>query len=151
VDDVGRKLLNALQSEIPIVERPFAEIGEQVGLDEAEVLRRVRTMDEAGRFRRIGPSFDPKKLGWTSTLVAARVPEDKIDETAAFINRFTEITHNYERDGEFNVWFTIIAESEGSIERIIDEIRNNTAAAEVINLPATDVFKTRVCFDVDNA
>ena len=150
MDDVDRKLVNALQAEIPITERPFAELGARLGIDEGDVLGRVRALDAAGQFRRIGPSFAPRKLGWTSTLVAARVPEDKIDETAAFINRFTEITHNYERDDEFNVWFTIIASSDAEIGRIIDDIRRNTAAAEVINLPATHVFKTRVCFNVDD-
>jgi len=149
MDDADRRLLNALQAEIPIVARPFAEIGAPLGLDEADVLRRVRAMDAAGRFRRVGPSFDPRRLGHTSTLVAARVPEDKLDETAAFINRFAEITHNYERDDEFNVWFTIIAESKAAAGEVLAKIRNHTAAAEVIDLPATHIFKTRVHFDVE--
>lgn len=149
MDDADRRLLNALQAEIPIVERPFAEIGASLGLDEADVLRRVRAMDAAGRFRRVGPSFDPRRLGHTSTLAAARVPKDKLDETVAFINRFAEITHNYERDDEFNVWFTIIAESKAAIGGILAKIRNHTAAAEVVDLPATHIFKTRVYFDME--
>ncbi len=148
MDDADRRLLNALQAEIPIVERPFAEIGAPLGLDEADVLRRVRAMEAAGRFRRVGPSFDPRKLGHTSTLAAARVPEDKLDETVAFINEFAEITHNYERDDEFNVWFTIIAESRAAVGAILDKIRTHTAADEVVDLPATHIFKTRVHFDV---
>jgi DNA-binding Lrp family transcriptional regulator len=148
MDDVDARLLNALQVEIPIVERPFAELGAALGLDEAEALRRVRAMESAGSFRRVGPSFNPRKLGHTSTLVAARVPEEKFDETVAFINSFAEITHNYERDDEFNVWFTVIAESKAAIGEILDKIRGNTAA-ELVDLPATHVFKTRVCFDVE--
>ncbi|MFH1731998.1 MAG: AsnC family transcriptional regulator [Planctomycetota bacterium] len=148
MDDADRRLLNALQAEIPIVERPFAELGAALGLDEADVLRRARAMDAAGRFRRVGPSFNPRGLGHTSTLAAARVPKDKVDETVAFINRFAEITHNYERDDEFNVWFTIIAESKAAVGGILDKIRDHTAAAEVVDLPATHIFKTRVHFDV---
>ncbi len=147
MDDVDVRLVNALQAEIPISERPFAELGAALGLDEAEVLRRIGAMEAAGGFRRVGPSFDPRKLGHTSTLVAARVPADAFDEAVGFINRFAEITHNYEREDEFNLWFTVIAESKAAIGEILDEIRNNTVA-ELVDLPATHVFKTRVCFDV---
>ena len=148
MNDVDAHLLNALQAEIPIVERPFAELGTALGLGEAEVLRRARALGAAGGIRRVGPSFNPRKLGHTSTLVAARVPEDTFDEAVTFINHFAEITHNYERDDEFNVWFTVIAESKAAIGGIIEKIRNNTAA-ELVELPATHVFKTRVCFDVE--
>ena len=145
--DIDARLLNALQAEIPLSKRPFAELGAALGICEAEVLERVRAMESAGSFRRIGPSFDPRNLGHTSTLVAAHLPEDNFGEAVAFINRFAEITHNYERDDEFNVWFTVIAESEAAICEILDEIRDKTGA-ELVDLPATHVFKTRVCFDV---
>jgi len=149
VDDVDRKLVNLLQDDIPITERPFAEYGARLGLDEDKVLRRLRSTEGDGLFRRIGASFDPRKLGYASTLAAARVPKDRIEEVVAFINRYPEVTHNYERDDRFNVWFTLVARDDEAIERILDEIRQNTAVEALLNLPATAAFKTRVWFDLE--
>ena len=151
MDEVDRKLINLVQDEIPITERPFAACGARLGLDEGEVLRRLRATQEMGLFRRLGASLDPRKLGYASTLVAARVPEDKMKAAVDFINRYAEVTHNYERDDDFNVWFTLIARAEGAIERIVEEIRQHPAVEELLNLPATRVFKTRVWFDLEQA
>ncbi|MFC1474425.1 AsnC family transcriptional regulator [bacterium] len=150
MDDIDKKLMNMLQEEIPVTERPFAEFGEKLGISEAETLERVRRMDEEDRFRRIGPSFAPRKMGYTSTLCAARISTENFDDAVSFINKYPQITHNYERDDFFNVWFTVIARGEEEVERILDEIRENTGAEEVLNLPATHIFKILVQFDVED-
>lgn len=149
MDDIDRKLMNLLQEEIPITERPFKELGEKIGVSEKDTLERVVRMYDEDRFRRIGPSLAPRKIGYTSTLVAARVPVDSFDETIKYLNKYIEITHNYERDDYFNVWFTIIAHDEDTIEKIISEIKENTGVEEILNLPATHIFKIQVQFDVE--
>lgn len=150
MDDTDRKLMNLIQEEIPLVERPFEELGHRLGITGKEALERIARMNEEDRFRRIGPSFAPRKIGYTSTLVAARVPRRHFDETVEYINRHIEITHNYERDDYFNVWFTIIAHGSEAIEAIIQDIKDNTGVEEILDLPATHIFKIQVQFDVDN-
>lgn len=149
VDDIDLKLMNLLQEGIPITERPFDVMGEKLGISGDETLARVKKLNEEDRFRRIGPSIAPRKVGYTSTLVAARVPEEAFDSTVAFINRYPHITHNYERDHYYNVWFTVIAEGKSEIDRVLNEIRENTGAEEVVDLPATHLFKIQVQFDLE--
>lgn len=148
MDDIDRELLNVLQRDFPVTETPYADVGECIGIGEDEVLARIESLKSEGLIRRIGASFNPRKLGYTSTLAAARVPREKIDSAAEFINKYPQVTHNYERDDEFNLWFTVIARGEDEIERILDEIRSGSGAEEVIGLPATDIFKIDVKFDL---
>jgi DNA-binding Lrp family transcriptional regulator len=117
-------------------------------LEEKEVIRRVKTMKEQGIIRRIGGNFVPHKVGFVSTLCAAKVPEDKIDEFAAVVNRYTGVTHNYQRENEFNIWFTFIAPSREEIAQNLDQISKETGVDTILNLPATKVFKIKAQFEV---
>lgn len=148
-DEIDLKLMNLMQEGIPLTEKPFETMGEEIGISGSEALERARKLYAEDRFRRIGPSIAPRKVGYTSTLVAARVPAEHFDSTVAYINRYPHITHNYERDHYYNVWFTVIAEGEGEIDRILNEIRANTGAEEVLDLPATHLFKIKVKFDLE--
>jgi DNA-binding Lrp family transcriptional regulator len=109
--DLDRAILNEIQSHFPIESRPYAVVGERVGASEAEVLERVAAMTEAGIIRRLGANFASRKLGYTSTLCAARVPPDKLEQFVAVVNHYPGVTHNYLRRHHFNVWFTLIAKS----------------------------------------
>ena len=91
------KLLEVLQQALPITEQPFAEIGRQIGLTEVRVLEMVQQLLESGMIRRMAGFFEPRKLGYTSTLCAVSVPQKEVDAVAAVINQFPEITHNYLR------------------------------------------------------
>jgi len=148
MDDIDRKLIGITQREFPIEQRPYEKIGERIGLGEQDVLARLEKLREAGLLRRVGASLNPRRLGYTSTLAAARVPPDQIEETAEYINRFPQVTHNYERDDEFNLWFTVIARDAAEIADILNDIRAHTAAAEIMDLPATHIFKIDVKFDL---
>ena len=148
MDNTDKRLLNLLQREFPVEPRPYAALGERLGIEEREVISRIEALRNEGYVRRLGASLNPRKLGYTSTLVAARVPEELLEKTAEYINSYPQVTHNYERSGEFNIWFTIIARDENEIASIIDSIRENTGVEELINLPATHVFKIRVGFDL---
>ena len=111
LDDLDRAILNEIQSSFPIVSRPYAEVGVRVGADEEQVLGRVRNLMESGVIRRLGANFTSRKLGYTSTLCAARVPPESLERFVEVVNRYPGVTHNYLRRHHFNVWFTLIAES----------------------------------------
>ena len=146
LNDLDRAILNEIQSHFPIDSRPYAEVGRRVGASEEEVLARVTAMAEAGIIRRLGANFTSRKLGYTSTLVAARVTPESLDHFVAVVNRYPGVTHNYLRRHRFNVWFTLIAESEERLNGILEEISAASEVAEILSLPAQEVFKIKVDF-----
>jgi|UniRef100_A0A7C3Z0Q1 DNA-binding Lrp family transcriptional regulator len=147
LDELDRAILNEIQSHFPIVSRPYEEMGKKVGVSEAEVIRRVQAMYDAGIIRRIGANFTSRRLGYTSTLCVAEVAPEKLADFAAVVNRYPGVTHNYLRRHRYNVWFTLIAESEDRLQEIIEEISQVTGVP-VLSLPAREIFKIRVDFPV---
>ncbi|MCP3925390.1 MAG: Lrp/AsnC family transcriptional regulator [Desulfobacterales bacterium] len=145
-DDIDKMIINRIQSDFPIAERPYKVIAEELGLSEEVVLDKVRNLKEAGFIRRIGGNFGPEKLGFTSTLCAAKVPSEKINEFAEVVNKYPGVTHNYLRENDFNVWFTFISPSMDEIKSNLEQIKKDTGVEEILNLPATDVFKIRAQF-----
>ena len=148
LDDLDRAILNEIQSHFPIVSRPYAEMGARVGASEAEVLARVKHMTDAGIIRRIGANFTSRKLGYTSTLCAAHVQEDKLEQFIEVVNRYPGVTHNYLRRHRYNVWFTLIAESEARLAQILEDISRASEVPEILSLPAQEIFKIKVDFPV---
>ncbi len=145
MDSTDAAILDIIQSGFPLVSRPYAAVGERVGLTEAETLARVRALRQTGLIRRIGANFQSRKLGWHSTLCAARVPEEQIDAFTAEINRHTGVTHNYLRRHTYNVWFTYIGESEEYVARKLQAVTQKTGIP-ILNLPATKMYKIKVDF-----
>jgi siroheme decarboxylase len=148
MDDTDRRILNRIQSNFPVTPKPYESIGQDLDLSEAEVISRVRRLKEIGIIRRIGGNFSPEKLGFVSTLCAASVPEEMLDVFAATVNRYPGVTHNYMRENHFNVWFTFIAPTMDEIEANLAAIAAETGVSDILNLPATRVFKIRAKFDV---
>ena len=148
LDDADKAVLNRIQSDFPIDSRPYNVIAQELGLEEADVISRVSKLKEAGIIRRIGGNFVPHKVGFVSTLCAAKVPENKIDAFAKVVNRYSGVTHNYQRDNQFNIWFTFIARSKHEIEQNLRQISRETGVETILNLPATKVFKIRAQFDL---
>ena len=147
LDEVDKKILNVLQLDFPLVHRPFKQIGEILGLEEEDVLRRITRLQKEGAIRRIGPIISTKKTGGTSTLVAMKVPEARIDEVAEMINQYDEVSLNYLRPAEYNIWFTLSTESEERLAEILREISEKTGC-EVRNLPTKRLFKIGVKFNI---
>jgi len=145
LDPLDRAILNEIQSHFPIVSRPYEEVGRRVGASEAEVLRRVQRLYDAGVIRRIGANFTSRKLGYTSTLCAAEVPAEELERFAEVVNRYPGVTHNYLRRHRYNVWFTLIAESEERLAVILEEISRATGT-KILSLPAREIFKIKVDF-----
>jgi DNA-binding Lrp family transcriptional regulator len=148
LDSTDSAILNRIQSEFPITSRPYLAMANELGLTEKEVLDRVARLKKAGIIRRIGGNFVPGKLGFVSTLCAARVPADKVDNFAAVVNRYPGVTHNYQRDNKYNVWFTFISQSMEEIDANLKKIGAETGVSDILNLPATKVFKIKAQFDV---
>ncbi|MFI5332363.1 MAG: AsnC family transcriptional regulator [Desulfobaccales bacterium] len=147
LDDLDKAILNEIQSHFPIASRPYEEVGSRVGAPEAEVMRRVQAMMDSGVIRRIGANFTSRKLGYTSTLCAAHVAEERLARFVEVVNRYPGVTHNYLRRHHFNVWFTLIAESAERLDQILAEI-SAASGVEVLSLPAQEVFKIKVDFPV---
>ena len=148
LDEKDKRILNRIQTRFPITLRPFKSIAEELEMTEGEVISRVKKLKEDGVIRRIGGNFVPEKVGFVSTLCAAKVPEVAIDRFAAVVNRYSGVTHNYQRDHEVNIWFTFIAPSMEEIEANLKKISRETGVNDILNLPATRVFKIKAKFDL---
>ena len=148
MDEIDKKLLDLMQHEIPINKRPFQLLGEKLYITEEEVLIRIKKLKEEGLIRRVGGIFDSRKLGYTSTLCAAKVPSYKVNEVAKIINNYDEVTHNYIREDEYNIWFTVITYSKERLCKILEEIKINTNLKDIISLPSTKLFKVRVALNL---
>ncbi|WP_347491074.1 siroheme decarboxylase subunit alpha [Desulfoscipio sp. XC116] len=148
VDRIDKQLLNIIQSNFPVTERPYDMIGQKLGISEQNVLERLQRLRQAGIIRRLGGLFDSRKIGYTGTLCAMQVPEKDIDRVAQIINSYPGITHNYLRNHRYNMWFTLLAQTEQHIEGVLNEIRQKTGLTDILNLPAVNIFKVRVNFNL---
>ncbi|MFZ2632538.1 MAG: AsnC family transcriptional regulator [Desulfosalsimonadaceae bacterium] len=146
MDDIDKAILNRIQSNFPVSPRPFLDIARELHLSEDETILRIQRLKSAGVIRRIGGNFVPGKLGYVSTLCAASVPEDAIETFAKVVNSYPGVTHNYVRENDYNVWFTFIAPSMALIQHYLEEISLKTGVSNILNLPATRVFKIKAHF-----
>lgn len=148
LDELDRSILNLIQTDFPLHPRPFRILGQRLGLSEEEVLRRVREMKASGVIRRIGGSFNSRKLGFYSTLCAAKVASEDLERFNQLINGYPGVTHNYQREHQYNVWFTLIGESEESVAKALQEMAQRAGSVQIVSLPARRTFKIRVNFEL---
>ena len=148
MDDIDRRLLNLIQEDFPLTGEPFAEVGRRLGIGGAEVLERIGRLKEEGIIRRIGAVFDLRQLGFASTLCAARVPEEKIREFVKVVNACPGVTHNYRRDDEYNIWFTLIAPGEEELAETLAGIKEKTGIDDILSLRASRTFKINARFEM---
>ena len=149
MDSVDRQLLDIIQTGFPLTPRPYADLGQMLGIGEEEALERVRGLKARKIIRRLGANFQSAKLGFVSTLCAAKVPDDKMDDFVARVNACPGVTHNYLRQHALNVWFTMIGPSRQAIRDALDAITAQTGIT-VLNLPADRLFKIRVDFSMSD-
>ncbi len=143
MDEVDHRILEALQDEFPLSERPYETLAEKLGIRCDDLWRRVEKLLDLGVIRRIGASLDSRKFCYHSTLAAISVKAERVEQTAEIIGRYPEVTHSYLRDDEFNIWFTVIAADNKRIEAILGEICSalSLESRHVLNLPAKRIFK----------
>lgn len=147
LDEKDKKILNTIQFGFPLETKPFQKMGDRLGISEDEVIQRLGRLHDEGAIRKIGPIINRKGLGGTSTLIAVKVPDEKIDEVAEYINAYHEVSHNYLRPGKYNIWFTISAPDRERINCILNELNKKTGL-DFIDLPTKRLFKIGVKFDI---
>ena len=141
-----KELLNIIQTRLPIEPRPFAKVAECLAVDEATVLERLIWLKEHNYVRRIGAFFDSAYLGYVSTLAAVKVQAGHIEAVAEAINAYPGVTHNYEREGEYNLWFTLLTAGQDEQEKTLAAIGQLAGVDSLISLPATEKYKVSVEF-----
>ncbi|MCK8816102.1 AsnC family transcriptional regulator [Natroniella sulfidigena] len=149
LDELDKKLLTLAQREFPITARPYQKLGEKLGLSAQEVIERIKSLKEAGYVRRLGGIFSSKKLGYISTLAAAKVTEERFYQVADKINQYLGVTHNYRRNHDFNLWFTLIAPTQKSLEEQLAEIEEIEGLEVLRRLPAKRFYKLGVKLNLE--
>jgi len=147
MDEKDREILQMLQGSFPLESEPYRVIGDKLWLDEVSVISRIARMIQSGAIRYLGPFFDSRKLGYKGCLVAMQVAPEQVDKVASVLDQFSEITHNYLREGKPNLWFTVIAPSLERRDEIFSSIRKTTGIDEIMVFPSKKFFKVKVDLD----
>jgi len=147
VDALDRRIINELQREFPLDERPFQILAERFDASEAELIDRVQKLLDDGVLSRFGPMYHAEKLGGALTLCALAAPDERFDEIAEQVNRHPEVAHNYARDHALNMWFVIATERPERVDEVIAEIEDETGCA-VLNMPKEQEFFVGLHFEV---
>jgi len=150
LDDTDQRLLNLIQTEFPLVTRPFAALGERLGETEDQVLDRYRRLKADRLVRQVSAIFDTRKLGYRSSLIATSVDEARIDEAAAIIDAHPGVSHDYRRDHEFNLWWTIAVPPDMDLETHVNALHRLTGARSTRILPTLKLYKIGVDLDVSD-
>jgi DNA-binding Lrp family transcriptional regulator len=152
VDSADRRLLDRIQESVPLVPRPFAAVGAALGLREEEVIKRLGALQREGVLRQIGGIFDTRACGYRSALVMARVAPERIESVAAAVGEHPGVTHCYERDHPWNLWFTVAVPPDSALglPGTVDRLGSAAGANSIRLLPALTVFKIGAKFGMDD-
>ena len=148
MDEIDKKILNILQKEFPLEEHPFFAVAKKCGISEDEVISRVQRLKKEGIIRRIGAVFDGAILGRASTLCAARVPEEKLEKFVGAVNSYSGATHNYLRNNDYIVWFTVNAAGRNEIAQFLAHLKENTGVKDILEMQAVRTFKIDASFEM---
>lgn len=138
MNEIDKRLLDEFQRDFPLVSRPFAAIGERLGMGEQDVIDAYRRFAENHIISRVGAVIKPNAVG-ASTLVAMAVPQDRLEEVAQRVTHYPEVNHNYERTHAFNLWFVVAASDVMRVNAVLSEISHHTGLA-VMNLPILEDY-----------
>ncbi|THD73040.1 Lrp/AsnC family transcriptional regulator [Thalassobius vesicularis] len=139
LDSTDRVLINRLQDGFPLSSHPFAEIGEELGLDQSEVISRISHLRDIGAVTRFGPFLDAAAMGGAFCLCAIAVPEDRFEDVMTLVNAHPEVAHNYERIHRLNMWFVLACDKASQIDRVADRIEAETGLT-VLRFPKLKEF-----------
>ncbi|MFC1937757.1 Lrp/AsnC family transcriptional regulator [Chloroflexota bacterium] len=146
LDSIDRKLVDLVQVAFPISERPYADLGFRMGRDESEVIRRIGRLKDEGIVRQISPVLDARRLGYQTTLVAMRAKESQLQAVESVIGEHPGVSHGYERDHHFNIWFTLSVRSGVDFQSELEKLSGNIDVDAVFVLPAVQIFKIGAYF-----
>ena len=147
-DDTSLRLLDLMQDHYPLVARPYAALGERLGLTEDEVLARLAEARAAGVIRQICAIYDTRALGYSSALVAMSVPVERLAHAARVINAHPGVSHNYKRNHEFNMWFTVAMPPGKDLDATIQRLHDLSGATSTRPMPTLHLFKIAVTLDM---
>ncbi len=148
LDELDKELLNEIQWTFPLVTRPFDAIAEKFDTTASMVKERLCRLKEIGVLRQLSAIFDTRKLGYTSSLVAMEIVPDRLEYVASQINRHPGVSHNYERDHEFNLWFTLAVPPGSDLKTELDKFGALKGIKKVRMLPTLQLFKIGVKLDM---
>lgn len=146
MDATDRHIINNLQGDFPLCERPYAEAAARLGLTEDELIQRVEAMLENRTLTRFGPMYHAERLGGALTLAAMKIPAQDFERVAQIVNDFPEVAHNYARENAFNMWFVLATETPARIGEVIGEIEKATGYP-VYNMPKLEEFFVGLRFE----
>jgi DNA-binding Lrp family transcriptional regulator len=150
LDAVDKKLLNDIQWVFPLVDRPYLEIAKRYDISEEDVMHRVAFLKNMGIIRQINAIFDTRRLGYKSALIAFAVRPDKLDSVAEKINEHPGVSHNYERNHEYNMWFTLAVPPGSDIKQDLDRMASFEGVIKHRVLPTLKLYKIGVRLDMVN-
>lgn len=138
MNGLERDLLNRYQHNFPLSTTPYAELAAELGSDESTVLAMIADLQEQGVISRVGPVFQTNRIG-ASSLVAAAVPEQRLQEVADLVTAYPEVNHNYAREHRYNLWFVVTTSSQDRLQQIVQEIERQTGLA-LLMLPMLEAY-----------
>ncbi len=150
LDNTDKQILNDIQWTFPLVNRPFLELVKKYHISEEEIIRRIKNLKDIGIIRQISAIFDTRKLGYKSALVAFAVDKNKIDDVANEINKHPGVSHNYERNHEYNIWFTLAVAPDGDMKVDLDKMASLDGVLKYRVLPTLKMYKIGVKLDMVN-
>jgi siroheme decarboxylase len=148
MDDLDRRLLKEIQDSLPVSPTPYAAIAATLGIDEATALQRLQALRDDRIIRQINAIFDTRALGYSSSLVASRIAPERMVTAAQIINSHPGVTHNYERNDDFNLWWTVAVPPGGSLEATVQRLHELSGAESTRILPTLKLFKIGVNLDI---
>ncbi len=150
LDEIDKKLLNDIQWVFPLVDKPYLEIAEKYGISEQEIMQRINALRKAGLVRQINAIFDTRRLGYKSALVAFAVKPDKLDSVAERVNEHPGVSHNYERNHEYNMWFTLAVPPGSDMKEDLNRMAALEGVIKYRVLPTLKLYKIGVKLDMVN-
>jgi DNA-binding Lrp family transcriptional regulator len=148
IDVLDKELLNEIQWVFPLTERPYLEISKHYDIPEDEIMQRIMRMKDLGLIRQINAIFDTRRLGYKSALIAFAVKTDKLDYVASEVNKHPGVSHNYERNHEFNMWFTLAVPPYGELKTDLDKMSSLDGVIKYRLLPTLKLYKIGVRLDM---
>ncbi|MFB5616917.1 MAG: Lrp/AsnC family transcriptional regulator, partial [Nitrosopumilus sp.] len=148
MDDSDKELLNEIQWTFPLVTRPFDAIAKKFDTTPEDIKERLNQLKEIGVLRQLSAIFDTRKLGYTSSLVAMEIEADQLEYVASQINRHPGVSHNYERDHQFNLWFTLAVPPGADLKDELEKFNVLKGIKKTRMLPTLQLFKIGVKLDM---
>lgn len=147
MDSMDRAIINQLQGGFPICDHPYQVVAERFGIDEAELIQRLKQMLDQNQLTRFGPMYHAERLGGGLSLCAMSIPDDEFERVVKQVNAFPEVAHNYARDHKLNMWFVLATETPERIDSVLEEIEEATGH-HVYNMPKQHEFFVGLKFEV---